>query len=61
MLDLLKFYADGALGSRGASMINEYSDRKGYYGLMITPADSIKSLAFKLAGTGFSDEYSCNW
>ena len=34
-------------------MIDEYSDRKGYYGLMITPADSIRSLAFKLAGTGF--------
>ena len=49
----VKVLADGALGSRGASMIDEYSDRKGYYGLMITPADSIKSLAFKLAGTGF--------
>ena len=49
----VKVLADGALGSRGASMIDEYSDRKGYYGLMITPADSIKSLAFKLAGTSF--------
>ena len=49
----VKVLADGALGSRGASMIDEYSDKKGYYGLMITPADSIKSLAFKLAGTGF--------
>ena len=49
----IKVLADGALGSRGASMIDEYSDKKGYYGLMITPADSIKSLAFKLAGTGF--------
>ena len=49
----VKVLADGALGSRGASMIDEYSDRKGYYGLMITPADSIQSLAFKLAGTGF--------
>ena len=49
----IKVLADGALGSRGASMIDEFSDRKGYYGLMITPADSINSLAFKLAGTGF--------
>ena len=49
----VKVLADGALGSRGASMIDEYSDRKGYYGLMITPADSIRSLAFKLAATGF--------
>jgi len=47
----VKVYADGALGSRGASMINEYSDRKGYFGIIRTPIDSIKSLAFKLAGT----------
>ena len=49
----VKVYADGALGSRGASMINEYSDRKGYFGLIRTPIDSIQSLAFKLAGTNF--------
>ena len=49
----VKVYADGALGSRGASMINEYSDKKGYYGIIRTPIDSIKSLAFKLAGTKF--------
>jgi predicted amidohydrolase YtcJ len=49
----VKVYADGALGSRGASMINEYSDRKGYFGIVRTPIDSIKSLAFKLAGTKF--------
>jgi len=47
----VKVYADGALGSRGASMINEYSDKKGYFGIIRTPIDSIKSLAFKLAGT----------
>jgi predicted amidohydrolase YtcJ len=49
----VKVYADGALGSRGASMINEYSDRKGYFGIIRTPIDSIKSLAFKLAGSKF--------
>tara|TARA_B100001063_G_scaffold80196_1_gene74630 strand:- start:7151 stop:8773 length:1623 start_codon:yes stop_codon:yes gene_type:complete len=49
----VKVYADGALGSRGASMINEYSDKKGYFGIIRTPIDSIKSLAFKLAGTKF--------
>tara|TARA_X000000950_G_scaffold268267_1_gene345603 strand:- start:4422 stop:6044 length:1623 start_codon:yes stop_codon:yes gene_type:complete len=49
----VKVYADGALGSRGASMINEYSDRKGYFGIIRTPIDSIKSLAFKIAGTKF--------
>ena len=49
----VKVYADGALGSRGASMIDEYSDKKGYFGIIRTPIDSIKSLAFKLAGTPF--------
>ena len=49
----VKVYADGALGSRGALMINDYSDRKGFKGIIRTPIDSIQSLAFKLAGTGF--------
>jgi predicted amidohydrolase YtcJ len=49
----VKVYADGALGSRGASMIDEYSDRRGYFGIIRTPIDSIKELAFKLAGTKF--------
>ena len=49
----VKVYADGALGSRGASMIDEYSDRRGYNGIIRTPIDSIKNLAFKLAGTKF--------
>jgi predicted amidohydrolase YtcJ len=49
----VKVYADGALGSRGASMIDEYSYRTGYFGIIRTPIDSIKNLAFKLAGTNF--------
>ncbi len=47
----VKVYADGALGSRGASLINSYSDRKNHFGLMRTSIDSIQKLAFKLAGT----------
>ena len=49
----VKVYADGALGSRGASLIRSYSDRRNHYGLMRTPIDSIRLLAFKLAGTKF--------
>ena len=49
----VKVYADGALGSRGASMIEDYSDRRGYKGIIRTPIDSIKNLAFKLSGTEF--------
>ncbi len=47
----VKVYADGALGSRGASLIKPYSDRLNHYGLMRTPMDSIRLLAFKLAGS----------
>jgi predicted amidohydrolase YtcJ len=34
-------------------MIDEYSDRRGYFGIIRTPIDSINNLAFKLAGTKF--------
>ena len=40
--DQLKFMLDGALGSRGALMINDYSDRKGFKGIIRTPIDSIQ-------------------
>ena len=49
----VKVYVDGALGSRGALLIDDYSDRKGHKGIIVTPIDSISSLAFKLAGTKF--------
>ena len=49
----VKVYVDGALGSRGALLINDYSDRAGYKGIIRTPVDSINNLAFRLAGTGF--------
>ena len=49
----VKVYVDGALGSRGALLINDYSDRKGYKGIIRTPIDSLKKLAFRLAGTKF--------
>ena len=49
----VKVYVDGALGSRGALMIDSYSDRRGYNGIIRTPIDSVQNLAFKLAGTKF--------
>jgi predicted amidohydrolase YtcJ len=32
-----KFYADGALGSRGACLLSDYSDRKGHKGFILYP------------------------
>ena len=49
----VKVYVDGALGSRGALLIDDYSDRKGYNGIIRTPIDSVNNLAFRLAGTKF--------
>ncbi len=49
----VKVYVDGALGSRGALLIDDYSDRKGFKGIIRTPIDSVNNLAFRLAGTKF--------
>ena len=37
----IKVYADGALGSRGAALLEDYTDDHGNSGLIITPADSV--------------------
>ena len=49
----VKVYVDGALGSRGALLIDDYSDRKGFKGIIRTPIDSVNKLALKLSGTKF--------
>ncbi|MFA7616639.1 MAG: amidohydrolase [Weeksellaceae bacterium] len=48
-----KVYVDGALGSRGAALRKEYSDRHGHFGIMITPSDSLETLAAMIAKSGF--------
>lgn len=48
-----KIYTDGALGSRGAAMREEYSDMHNHFGAMITPADSLEILAKKIAASDF--------
>ncbi len=49
----IKVYADGALGSRGACMKQEYSDQKGHYGYMLTSAKAITEIADEAAENGF--------
>ena len=49
----VKVYVDGALGSRGALLIDDYSDRKGFKGIIRTPIDSVIKLALRLSGTKF--------
>ncbi len=49
----VKVYADGALGSRGAALREEYSDKEGHFGAMITPANQLNALAKRIAKAGF--------
>lgn len=41
----IKVYADGALGSRGACLLEEYADKKNYYGLILTDMNKIRAFA----------------
>lgn len=41
----VKAYADGALGSRGAALLADYSDDPGNRGLLVTPPDSLEKIA----------------
>lgn len=43
----IKLLADGALGSRGAWLLEEYSDAPGEYGLNFTPMEDIKKIVEK--------------
>ncbi len=52
----IKVYGDGALGSRGATLKEEYTDHKGHYGAMVTPVEEIEGLALRIAKT----EYQMN-
>jgi predicted amidohydrolase YtcJ len=49
----VKIYADGALGSRGASLLADYSDDPGNRGLMVTPPAAIESIAERCFRAGF--------
>ena len=48
-----KFYADGALGSRGACLLQPYSDRKDWKGFLLSSIQHFDSSAQILAGTDF--------
>jgi len=49
----IKLYADGALGSRGAALLEDYSDEPGNRGLVITGPDSIRTVAIAALRAGF--------
>jgi predicted amidohydrolase YtcJ len=41
----IKTYADGALGSRGAALLADYSDEPGKRGLLVTPPERLDEIA----------------
>ncbi|MCV9389074.1 amidohydrolase [Reichenbachiella ulvae] len=55
----IKIYADGALGSRGALLMEEYSDAPGEMGKKITPPDEILRITEKAFETGFQVATHC--
>jgi predicted amidohydrolase YtcJ len=49
----VKAYADGALGSRGAALLEAYSDDPGNRGLILTEGESLRHLAVGALRAGF--------
>ena len=51
-----KFYADGALGSRGAMLRAPYSDKPGHFGLLVNDIPTLEETAQRIANS----EYQMN-
>jgi len=49
----IKISADGALGSRGAALLEPYSDDAGNSGLLVTPPERTRSVAVRALRSGF--------
>ncbi len=49
----VKLYSDGALGSRGAALIEPYSDQKDHKGLLVTQPKVLKSKVMEVLEAGF--------
>ena len=49
----IKAYADGALGSRGAALLADYSDEPGRRGLLVTPPERLAEVALAARRAGW--------
>ncbi len=54
-----KFHADGALGSRGALLLESYSDKENHFGLHINSEKYLRDAAEKLNEKGFQMNTHC--
>ncbi|MGB0861229.1 MAG: amidohydrolase, partial [Pseudoalteromonas spongiae] len=50
----IKVYSDGALGSRGAALLEDYQDRIGHKGLMLMSKDELENVFTQAFKAGFS-------
>jgi len=55
----VKLFADGALGSRGARMIDEYSDAPGNYGLLLETPGYLEKISRKAWEHGYQVNTHC--
>lgn len=55
----VKLYADGALGSRGACLLEPYSDKPGYYGLMNKDTSYLRAIAKRVFAAGYQLNTHC--
>ncbi|WP_029035695.1 amidohydrolase [Salinimicrobium terrae] len=49
----VKFYGDGALGSRGAALKEPYADRHGHYGALLSPINEFRETAGRIAASDY--------
>jgi predicted amidohydrolase YtcJ len=49
----VKFYGDGALGSRGAALKEPYTDRHGHYGALLSPIQEFRETAARIAASDY--------
>ncbi len=54
-----KMYADGALGSRGACLLQPYHDEHAHHGLLLTPADKMELYVKKIAQSPYQLNTHC--
>lgn len=55
----IKLYADGALGSRGAYLLDDYSDQPGTRGLLMNPESYFNDICQKAYDAGFQVAVHC--
>ncbi len=55
----IKLYSDGALGSRGALLLEPYTDDQGNYGLLMSPPDYFRDILVKAYEKGFQVNTHC--